>query len=735
MFRVNLTQALSIIALIIVGGWLAQQRIGYPQLPQVVPSSAYPFTSQYPSYTITAVASGSNLQTQITNAACGTKLNLAHNGTFSAGILNLPNLDVGSNTCACHTDQTKWRIIQGDQFEANYTPGVRTDPSVQYTQYPHISSNDANYTVYALAAANCWGFAGLDVTETTNGANAVFALGDATFSVANYPRYLAIWGSYIHGQPTSGLLRSVMANGNWISVVDSYLSDAHTVGVDSQGFAAWDGLGPWLIQNNSIEASTENLIFGGGSSQPGVTPSDITIQKNYIYKPLAWRPSDPTYMGIHYVAKDNVEFKVGQRILLTANVADTTWQDGQQELEIFNVGCSGTAPGNQLLDLTQDFNIFRHGPGGLVYGGCGQSAVQPGHRLYSHDNLWWDIDQCKWGTCAINLGYIQINAGPFGSPIPPFNLYDAWNVHETYSGDHMLMGLNFANGNSGNSYYGFQFVNSIIGNATSSNCWVGGQGEYSSRCGDLTYSDFTPFGKFNNDCFYGTSASGGSYLNATFSGLKQPATPALVFVNPGTDFHVAPMSICYQSASDGLSMGANIDAINAATVGVIQNLANPVTVTGISPSTFTHNGSTSITISGTNFVQESGLGVIIGGAGPTSSISTDSCGFSNPGQYTITAFTDTSHFTYTGGCVVVMASPVSVQLNDTINKIVNSGLTGGTINRYSPGNACTSVVVTNAMTITCNAPAATGTVTTGPVSVFVSQWGIPIQSTVFPSYN
>lgn len=231
------------------------------------------------------------------------------------------------------------------------------------------------------------------------------------------------------------------------------------------------------------------------------------------------------------------------------------------------------------------------------------------------------------------------------------------------------------------------------------------------------------------------AGGGETYNNAIFNGKQLVANQAAVFTTPGSNFVVAPGSACHLAASDGLDMGANIAAVNSATAGVVQALSVPVTVTNVSPSTFTHTGGTGLTMTGTGFLNESGLGIIIGGAGPTSAISTDSCGFGNPGQYTITAFTDTSHFTYTGGCVVVMSSPVTVALNDTINKIVNSGQTSGTINRYTPGNACTSVMVTSSTTITCNAPAATGAVTTGPVSVFVSQWGIPVQSTVFGNYN
>ena len=49
------------------------------------------------------------------------------------------------------------------------------------------------------------------------------------------------------------------------AVVDSYLSDFHEVGADNQAVASWNGPGPFKIVNNYLEASSENILFGGAS--------------------------------------------------------------------------------------------------------------------------------------------------------------------------------------------------------------------------------------------------------------------------------------------------------------------------------------------------------------------------------------------------------------------------------------------------------------------------------------
>lgn len=726
--------------------------VGGPVLPQVVPSAAYPFTSQYPSYTITPVASAANLQMAISGAACGTKLNLAHGGSFANGgtAYTLPN-----NSCACHTDQSKWIIIQGDQFEANYSAGVRVDPSTQYSQFPHVSSSDPSFAFTANAnGASCWGFAGLDVYPTVTGTNALFAINGAQSQTpANFSHDFAWWGMYMHGQPTFGLTRGIILNGNWETVVDSYCSDMHTAGQDSQCLVSWDGYGPHLFQNNFLEASTENTMFGGSPSTAGVMMSDITIKGNYYYKPLSWSINDPSYYGNTQpgVVKDLIEFKSGQRILVTGNVFEHTWGAGQNEFEIINSNCSISSPSvNFVQDVTEYYNIFRNATTEwFVFGGCAQPTTQPDHRIWLHDNLIYGLEGCSAASCGFTR-FVDVASGQaVGVPFPA---YDLWITHNTGSVSNYGSAHFNQDGSDGKTYYGHQFINNVFGEANIPQA----QGSFYTRVvgsglaeGDSTYTTNFPGGNFRNNCYFGVI--GGTYTNAAFSNTKNPANAAAVFVNPGTDFHVAKTSVCSGAASDGLDMGANIDAVNSATSGVATLPANLPTVTNVSPSTFTHSGGTGLTLTGTNFNSaDTALAVVIGGAGPVSTVSSMVCtnnvscvvtmsaaitlsvndtinvqgiaqngGASLPlGQFTVSSVTDTTHFSFTVGATISTAT-----------------FTGGTINRYTPGNACTSIMVTSSTTITCNAPAATGTVTTGPVSVFVSQWGIPVQSTVFPSYN
>lgn len=689
------------------------QLVSAPLLPQVTPSAVYPSTAAYPSYILTPVASGANLQTAINAAACGTKLNLAHDGTFTTGsAYTLPN-----NSCTCHTDATKFIIIQSDAFEANYVPGIRLDPSAQYHNLAHIFSTDGNYTFSANAnGASCWGLAGLDITELTDGANSVVIIGNALLSIANYPHDNMLWWDYLHGQATKALGFGLQSNGNWWGIVDSYISDIHRVGQDATGILSYDGLGPALIQNNYVQGAAENFLFGGAVSQTGAIEADITAQKNHFFKPLNWYLGSPSYTGIHWQEKNLFEFKWGQRILATANVFQNSWSDAQIGVPLlFNPGCSGSAPANNSVwDVTYYYNILQNAPAVYNYGGCSDQVTQEPHRFLMHDNLYYQIDPTQTSSGG-SYKDLLVNGGGYGAPAPPFNTYDIWHVHETFSSANIGVGYY----SSGQIDYGMQFRDSILDTGSGGAFFANG-----GATGDAFVSTWQPGMNATYNCYYGSGGGVGS--GSAFTGKQTVADQTAIFTTPGSDFHVKASSACYHAASDGKSMGADIDAVNAATAGVVQILANLHTVTNVSPSTFTHLGSTSITITGTNFISGEAQ-VIIGGAGPAVAEASNSCGFSSPGQFTVTVSTDTTHFTYTGGCVVVTSAPITLAVNDTINVTVNSAQTTGTVNRYTPGNLCTSLSVVNSTTITCTTPAATGTVTNGSVSVFECQFGICAQ--------
>jgi hypothetical protein len=136
--------------------------------------------------------------------------------------------------------------------------------------------------------------------------------------------------SYIHGLPTQEVQRGIALNGAEVTVSNSYISEIHGTGYDTQALCGWNGPGPFHIINNYLEAAGENVMFGG--ALPSITnliPSNIEIRRNKFFKPLSWKMDDPSYAGIHWSVKNWLEFKNAQDVVFDDNDFENNWGDAQ----------------------------------------------------------------------------------------------------------------------------------------------------------------------------------------------------------------------------------------------------------------------------------------------------------------------------------------------------------------------------------------------------------------------
>ncbi len=113
---------------------------------------------------------------------------------------------------------------------------------------------------------------------------------DAQTSLATVPYDIVLDRVFVHGHPTKGQKRCIALNGRAQEVLNSYVSACAHFALDSQAIAGFNGPGPFRIVNNYLEASTENVMFGGADPRiPNLIPSDIEIKRNHFSKLLAWR--------------------------------------------------------------------------------------------------------------------------------------------------------------------------------------------------------------------------------------------------------------------------------------------------------------------------------------------------------------------------------------------------------------------------------------------------------------
>src|SRR5262249_44193528 len=321
-----------------------------PELPRVFLDTAY----RAPTGNTIRVAAGQSVQAAINQAQPGDVIMLQAGATFT-GNFTLPNKSGSS-----------WIIIRSDAADADLPqPGTRVSPA-SASLMPKLISQTSEQVAQTDAGAHHYRFIGIEFGATTDIYDIVSFGGDQT-SPTDTPHDLIIDRCYIHGAAGRTARRGVMINSARTAIIDSYISDIHEVGADSQAVCGWNGPGPFKIVNNYLEGAGENFMLGGAPpSLPNLIASDIEFRLNNVSKPLSWKQDDPTYAGQPWTVKNLFELKNAQRLLVDQNVFENNWADAQNGFCILFTPRSeaGVAPQATASDVTFTNNIVRHS-------GCG----------------------------------------------------------------------------------------------------------------------------------------------------------------------------------------------------------------------------------------------------------------------------------------------------------------------------------------------------------------------------
>jgi PKD repeat protein len=128
--------------------------------------------------------------------------------------------------------------------------------------------------------------------KNQEGYETLIALGNNTSqtSTSLAPYAITLDRLYIHGDAARGQKRCLSLDSASTNILNSYFLHCKHFTSDAQAIGGFNGPGPFKIDNNYLEASTENVMFGGSDPKiPNLVPSDITITRNLLTKPLAWR--------------------------------------------------------------------------------------------------------------------------------------------------------------------------------------------------------------------------------------------------------------------------------------------------------------------------------------------------------------------------------------------------------------------------------------------------------------
>ncbi len=556
------------------------------------------------------MAAGANLQTVLNNANCGDTIQLQAGATFT-GLFTLP---------AKNCDDSNWIIIrtsapdsalpaEGSRMSPCYA-GVRSLPGRPAFTCPVTTASVLATIVtpkaqpaFALAAgANHYRLGpGLEVTRTP-GSGLTYGL----VTPSGQADHLIVDRDWIHGTAQDDTTRGIFLSGvTYAAVVDSYLNDFHCtagIGVCSDAQAISGGTGPlpqgtWKIAGNFLEASTENILFGGVLKN-SATPADITIVNNHLFKPLIWMPGQAGFVGgketatatcpvrdpggklgqCPFVVKNLFELKNAQRVLFEGNVLENVWPGFSQHGE--SVLLSGLNPPAvagatvystvSIANVTFRFNYARHASGGMTVAnmqgqGRGTGPVNlPVFNISIHDDIFDDINPKYLGPDAPN--YDDLNMLHVSSCLRCVPLTGIVMDHITMLGT-APRGA-FIIGAAGTQQLGFTFTNSIL--STPAGLAITGG---SSGCAFTSNSNLArlnaclvPNYQFNGNVLVGAT-------NTWPAGNYSPMdTAAIQFVDynggSGGDYHLLPSSPYKSAGSDGTDLGANIDRINQAIAGV-----------------------------------------------------------------------------------------------------------------------------------------------------------------------
>ena len=544
--------------------------------------------------TTTLVSAGGNLQAALNNANCGDTIQLAAGATFS-GLFTLP-----AKPC----DDQNWIIVRTSAPDSSLPPeGSRMTPCYSgVASLPGRPSFNCSSPTNALAkviypqvggagpfqlasGANHYRLVGLEVARTPGTGLVGALISTASGGAADHLVIDRVW---LHGSPQDDTMAGMGVDSmTYAAIVDSYVTDFHCTSVTGACTDAHSVIGgnssvvggPYRITGNFLEASGENVMFGGGSAT--TTPTDIEIRQNHFFKPLTWMSGQPGFVGglsgNPFMVKNHLELKNAQRVLVEGNIFENSWggfsQVGYSVLLTpkNQAGSNGTnlCPICAVTDVTIRYNTISHAGAGISLANVlsnNNGAALAGERYSIHDVTIDDISASKYkgsgalimvmsGWPANSLNSILINHVT-GFPDPGNSI--------------MILGNSTAN----QPMSGFTMTNSIIGQSLYP-IWSAG-GTTNCAFSDVPVSSLNacfPSGySFSDNAFVAVNQSNYPPTKWPAGNLFPSSAATTGFVNfnggNGGNYQLVSSSPYKNAGTDGKDLGADISTIQSLTANV-----------------------------------------------------------------------------------------------------------------------------------------------------------------------
>jgi hypothetical protein len=329
------------------------------------------------------VKAGGDFQSALNRAKAGDTILLQAGAKF-VGSFTLPN-KTGDEFITIRTSATDAQLPPND---------TRIDPKKHAAVLPKLSSATVEPVILAKDGAHHYRFVGVEFGGTKDGFYNIIQLGTGEEkSTKDLPHHIEFDRVYIHSTAPEGQRRGIAANGKFVKITNSYISDIKRKGEESQAIAAWATDGPIEIVNNYLEAAAEGILFGGATSTLELTPTDCLVRSNHISRPVSWRDEG-------WAVKNLFEIKDGRRIKVEYNLMTNNWGHAQDGTGVLFTVRTDSGQEATIEDIEFSNNIVR-GSGNAVnilgYEGKG------GRRLTIRNNIFADIDGKKWNSSGFFL--------------------------------------------------------------------------------------------------------------------------------------------------------------------------------------------------------------------------------------------------------------------------------------------------------------------------------------------
>lgn len=384
---------------------------------------------------------GEDLQAALDQAQPGDEIRLAAGAVFEGNYV-LP-VKSGESVITIRTDAPDDQLPSANQ---------RIGPE-HASRMPTIRSPNSGPALRTAAGTRHWRIMGVRFEGT--GGGDIVVLGNGTAAQDTYeevPSDIVLDRVIVRGDSTRGQKRGIALNSASTTIRNSHITEIKEVGQETQAIAGWNGPGPFLIENNYLEAAGINILFGGAEPHIGsLVPSDIVVRRNVMTKPLEWRKSK-------WTVKNLFELKNARRVLVEGNLLEHNWSAAQVGFAIlFTVRNPGNvAPWSTVEDVTFQNNIVRGVAGGVnILGHDTNSRSQQVRGIVIRNNLFEDVSHTNWGG---NGMFLQVGDEPADITVEHNTVIQTGNIVTAYGGTRAsprpIRGFRFANNIAIHNTYG-----------------------------------------------------------------------------------------------------------------------------------------------------------------------------------------------------------------------------------------------------------------------------------------